>query len=65
MAVATSIADRVPGLPGCDARPAIGDRVTVIPNHICVCVNLQTRVWWREAGERLAEVNVDARGMLS
>lgn len=49
----------------CDRRPAIGERVTVIPNHICVCVNLQTRVWWREEGERLEEVNVDARGMLS
>jgi D-serine deaminase-like pyridoxal phosphate-dependent protein len=45
----------------CDRGPRVGERVTVIPNHICPCVNLQDSVWWRE-GDRLRRVRVDARG---
>jgi D-serine deaminase-like pyridoxal phosphate-dependent protein len=45
----------------CDRRPKVGDRVTVIPNHICPCVNLQDYVWWKE-GNELRRVTVDARG---
>lgn len=26
-------------------RPRVGDRVRVIPNHVCVSVNLQERIW--------------------
>jgi D-serine deaminase-like pyridoxal phosphate-dependent protein len=50
----------------CDTRPQLGQRVTVIPNHICVCVNMQDRVWWREGtdSETLEPLTVDARGML-
>jgi D-serine deaminase-like pyridoxal phosphate-dependent protein len=44
-----------------DRRPKVGDRVTVIPNHICPCVNLQDFVWWKE-GDKLRRVTVDARG---
>ena len=32
----------------CDHQPDLGQRVTVIPNHICPCVNLQNDVWWNE-----------------
>jgi D-serine deaminase-like pyridoxal phosphate-dependent protein len=49
----------------CDRRPRVGERVTVIPNHICPCVNLQDSVWWREADGSLQKINVDARGKLS
>jgi D-serine deaminase-like pyridoxal phosphate-dependent protein len=45
----------------CDRRPKVGERVTVIPNHICPCVNLQDYVWWKE-GDELRRVTVDARG---
>jgi D-serine deaminase-like pyridoxal phosphate-dependent protein len=45
--------------------PKIGERVTVIPNHICPCVNLQDRVWWRESDGSLEPLNVDARGKLN
>ena len=45
----------------CPRSPRIGERVTVIPNHICPCVNLQDRVWWQEGGDVQA-VNVEARG---
>jgi D-serine deaminase-like pyridoxal phosphate-dependent protein len=46
----------------CPSRPKVGDQVTVIPNHICPCVNLQDRVWWQEPGEAPVPMNVDARG---
>jgi D-serine deaminase-like pyridoxal phosphate-dependent protein len=41
--------------------PRPGDRVTVIPNHICPCVNLQNHVWWMDEG-KINPVQVDARG---
>jgi D-serine deaminase-like pyridoxal phosphate-dependent protein len=47
---------------GCATRPKVGERVTVIPNHVCPCVNLQETVYWREAGEGLRAMPVDARG---
>ncbi|MEX0939504.1 MAG: alanine racemase [Pirellulales bacterium] len=49
----------------CPQPPKLGERVSIIPNHICPCVNLQTAVWWQEAEGRSAEMVVDARGMLS
>jgi D-serine deaminase-like pyridoxal phosphate-dependent protein len=44
-----------------DTTPNVGDRVTIIPNHICPCVNLQSTVYWREGGD-VTPMNVDARG---
>lgn len=46
----------------CDRRPKVGEQVTVIPNHICPCVNLQEYVWLQEPGEKPAALPVDARG---
>jgi D-serine deaminase-like pyridoxal phosphate-dependent protein len=46
----------------CDRAPKPGEQVTVIPNHICPCVNLQDRVYWLEAGRAPQPLNVDARG---
>jgi D-serine deaminase-like pyridoxal phosphate-dependent protein len=47
----------------CERVPKIGEAVTIIPNHICPCVNLQDRVWWREEpGAEPRAVPVDARG---
>ena len=43
-------------------RPKVGERVTIIPNHICPCVNLQDRLYWLEGGEPPHPMNVDARG---
>lgn len=39
-------------LSGTDWRPRIGDRVRVIPNHVCVSVNLHEALW---AGEGALE----------
>jgi D-serine deaminase-like pyridoxal phosphate-dependent protein len=42
----------------------VGDRVRVIPNHICVAVNLHERVYGVRGGRVEAVWNVDARGKL-
>lgn len=49
----------------CPVRPRVGDRVRVVPNHICPCVNLYDAVWWRRRDGRLERLPVDARGRLS
>jgi D-serine deaminase-like pyridoxal phosphate-dependent protein len=44
--------------------PVVGTRLTIIPNHICVCVNLQNSFQWYENGV-FTEYCVDARGMVN
>ena len=46
----------------CLKKPEIGDRVSVVPNHICPCINLQDKVWWQEPGAAPVPLAVDARG---
>ena len=48
----------------CRTSPQLGERVTVVPNHICPCVNLQDTAWWRDEEGRLQELSIDARGLL-
>jgi D-serine deaminase-like pyridoxal phosphate-dependent protein len=43
-------------------RPRVGDRLTIVPNHICPCINLQDRVYWTRSGEPVEPLEVDARG---
>jgi D-serine deaminase-like pyridoxal phosphate-dependent protein len=47
-----------------DRPPKVGDRVSVVPNHICPCVNLVHSFWWWENGAAVG-IRVDARGQLS
>jgi D-serine deaminase-like pyridoxal phosphate-dependent protein len=50
----------------CDQRPMLGERVNVIPNHICPCINLQDAVWLREENEtKLRRLPIDARGKVN
>jgi D-serine deaminase-like pyridoxal phosphate-dependent protein len=49
----------------CDRGPQLGERVSVIPNHICPCVNLQDAAWLRDADETLEPIRIDARGRLA
>lgn len=45
-----------------DWRPRVGDRVRLIPNHVCASVNLQERLYG-VAGDRVSDVwEVAARG---
>ncbi|HEX3598662.1 MAG TPA: alanine racemase, partial [Lacipirellulaceae bacterium] len=46
----------------CERRPKLGERVTIIPNHICPCVNLQSAIWWMAPDQPLEQIAVDARG---
>jgi D-serine deaminase-like pyridoxal phosphate-dependent protein len=45
----------------CDKRPQVGERITIVPNHVCPTINLTDFAWWlTESGpEQLA---IDARG---
>ena len=46
----------------CGRTPRVGERLTIVPNHICPCVNLQDRVYWNEGGDDVRPLAVDARG---
>lgn len=41
-----------------------GDRLRIVPNHICVAMNLHERVWGVRGGEVVADWRVEARGKL-
>lgn len=45
--------------------PRVGERVTIIPNHICTCVNLRDEVVLRHADGQLEALAADARGRVS
>jgi len=46
----------------CSSRPKLGDRLHVIPNHICPCINLHDQVWIVDNNKALREMPIDARG---
>jgi D-serine deaminase-like pyridoxal phosphate-dependent protein len=47
----------------CKSRvPRVGERVTIVPNHICPCINLQDQVYWLERPNRFQAMPIDARG---
>lgn len=50
---------------GCDRAPKIGDRLSIVPNHICPCVNLQDTMWLATPTGELAPLPVNARGRVS
>lgn len=45
-----------------DWRPRIGERVRIVPNHVCASVNLQERIWGIRGDEVVAEWEVAGRG---
>lgn len=48
-----------------DWRPRVGDRVRVVPNHVCVSVNLQERLWGVRDGEVVGDWEVAGRRRLA
>jgi D-serine deaminase-like pyridoxal phosphate-dependent protein len=45
----------------CETRPQVGDRVTIVPNHVCPTINLTDFAWWlTEHGAE--QLTIDARG---
>ena len=49
---------------GADPAPRVGDRVRIVPNHVCPVVNLFDEVAFTRAGALLGMARVDARGMV-
>ena len=52
-------------LTGCNLRPAVGDVVRIVPNHVCVVVNMVDRLVTVRGGEIIGELPVAARGRLT
>jgi D-serine deaminase-like pyridoxal phosphate-dependent protein len=52
-------------LSACNDRPVVGDVVRVIPNHVCVVVNMVDRLITVRGGEVTGELRVAARGRLT
>src|ERR1700736_293309 len=59
-AIVTSLKEEhgIVHLSKCSARPEIGERVRVIPNHVCVVTNLHNEVHLHRDGEVLATLPV-------
>lgn len=49
-------------LSGCDWRPSVGDRISIIPNHVCPVSNLVDEVYFRHSDGTVETVPVAARG---
>jgi D-serine deaminase-like pyridoxal phosphate-dependent protein len=48
------------------ARPLrIGQRIRIVPNHVCVVSNLFDRIWIEGSDGALEQVEVDARGRVT
>jgi D-serine deaminase-like pyridoxal phosphate-dependent protein len=45
-----------------DWRPRVGDKVRIVPNHVCVSVNLHPRLWLLEGEKLVGSYEVRARG---
>lgn len=63
-AVVTALSEEhaVVDLSHCAAKPAVGDKVRIIPNHVCVVSNLFDAVHLVEDGKVIACLPVAARG---
>jgi D-serine deaminase-like pyridoxal phosphate-dependent protein len=48
-----------------DERVRIGDRIRVVPNHVCPCINLQDRVYIVAGEQVLDEWDVAGRGRVN
>lgn len=52
-------------LAACNLRPNVGDIVRIVPNHVCVVVNMVDRLITVRGGEIVGELPVAARGRLT
>ena len=52
-------------LKACNDRPKVGDVVRIIPNHVCVVVNMVERLIATRGDEIVGEIPVAARGKIS
>jgi D-serine deaminase-like pyridoxal phosphate-dependent protein len=52
-------------LTACNDRPGVGDVVRIVPNHVCVVVNMVDRLIGTRGEEIVGEIPVAARGRIS
>lgn len=52
-------------LAACDARPVVGEVVRIVPNHVCVTVNMVERLVAVRGQRIVGEIYVTARGMVA
>ena len=52
-------------LTACNDRPGVGDVVRIVPNHVCVVVNMVDRLIGTRGHEIVGEIPVAARGRIS
>jgi D-serine deaminase-like pyridoxal phosphate-dependent protein len=45
-----------------DWRPKVGERVRIVPNHVCVSVNLHERLWLAQGEDVVGSYEIAARG---
>ena len=45
-----------------DWRPRVGERVRIVPNHVCVSVNLHSRLWLLEGPALTGSYEIKGRG---
>ena len=48
-----------------DDRFEVGERVRIVPNHICVTVNMFDAAWLQEGSGEIVSLPIDARGMVT
>ncbi len=48
----------------CDRQPALGERLHIIPVHVCPSVNLHATVWLKHSDTHYEPVSIDARGLV-
>lgn len=48
----------------CNEKPVVGDKVSVIPNHVCVVTNLFDFVYLHNNGQNFRKIKIDARGLV-
>jgi D-serine deaminase-like pyridoxal phosphate-dependent protein len=49
----------------CDRKPKVGERINILPNHICVCINLADGAWLKREDGTCTWLKTDARGRVS
>jgi D-serine deaminase-like pyridoxal phosphate-dependent protein len=49
-------------LSGSDHQPKVGERLSIVPNHVCPCVNLHDRIWYHRKGLVEGFWEVEGRG---
>ena len=46
----------------CDRAPKLGERVQIVPNHVCPVINLSNEAWWFGNHHAPLPLPIDARG---